>query len=72
MVTCISLTTRGSSESATSTWSAAPRPAAAGHWRPVSAIVSRPASLAVASPASTLPQSPVAQMPIAISPGAAR
>src|SRR5215472_5518078 len=42
MVTCISLTTRGSSESATSTWSAAGVPAAAG--LPASARPLRPVS----------------------------
>src|SRR6516225_8388066 len=56
MVTCISLTTLGSSDSATSTWSATGLPAISRPLRPVSAIVSRPSSLAVASPASTLPQ----------------
>ena len=50
MVTCISLTTLGSSDSATSTWSATGLPVIASPLRPVSAIVSRPRSLAVASP----------------------
>src|SRR5689334_1730526 len=74
IVTCISLTTRGSAEPATSTWSAI-LPAC---WLPSTrrpptrATVSSPSSLAVSSPATTLGLSLSAAMPIAMSAGLAR
>src|SRR5262249_3599259 len=53
VVTCTSLTTRGSSELAASTWSTAGL-VPIGPWPPVSAMVSRPIRLAASRPCSTL------------------
>src|SRR5689334_2921053 len=74
IVTCISLTTRGSAEPATSTWSAT-LPACwlpSTRGSPTRATVSSPSSLAVSSPATTLGLSLSAAMPIAMSAGLAR
>src|SRR5580693_10141733 len=71
-VTCTSLTTRGSAEAATSTWSAALLAAIAPPSPPVRATVSRPSSRAAASPASTAALCPSGTMPRAMSAGWAR
>src|ERR1700677_1133522 len=71
-VTCISLTTRGSAEAATSTWSTALLVALAPPPPPVRATVSRPSSRAAASPASTLGLCPSRSRPRAMSAGLAR
>src|SRR5580693_7117167 len=71
-VTCTSLTTRGSQEAATSTWSAALLAAIAPPSPPVRATVSRPSSRAAASPASTAALCPSGTMPRAMSAGWAR
>src|SRR5690348_12820524 len=69
IVTCISLTTRGSEECATSTWSAT-LPACWCPWPPTRATVSRPSSRAVSRPATTEGLSPSATMPSAEMPSA--
>src|SRR5580700_5348799 len=71
-VTCISLTTRGSEEAATSTWSTALLVAIAPPSPPVRATVSRPSSRAVSSPASTAVLCPSGSRPRAMSAGSAR
>src|ERR1700733_12772309 len=71
-VTCISLTTRGSADAATSTWSTALLVAIAPPSPPVRATVSRPSSRAVSSPASTAVLCPSGSRPRAMSAGSAR
>src|ERR1700733_8160117 len=71
-VTCTSLTTRGSREAATSTWSAALLAAIAPPSPPVRAPVSRPSSRAAASPASTAALCPSGSRLRAMSAGPAR
>src|SRR5215471_12221682 len=70
MVTCTSLTTRGSSERTARTWSTAGLIPIA-PWPPVSAMVSRPIRLAASRPRSTLGLLPSAAMPSAMSAGSA-
>src|SRR5581483_6568774 len=67
IVTCTSLTTRGSLDAATSRWSTAMLVASRLPSPPARAIVSRPSSLAARSPASTLGLFPSGEIPSAMS-----